>query len=297
LGIPLVCGWVGHQHHMENELGKMFNQDQQKKDIPSDKLRGILELIIQTGYITDEAPASVLLIAPPASGKSRVLGSLRSLPFVKYVDLISPKLLINFAEQVAEKKYRFLAMDDFTAQDGLSKPKIVQLTSILKKGMEEGLTESDYFGMTTRRFDIPVQFGVIASITKGSYEEWSYYWHRSGFLSRFLPFSFQLSQSTLDTILKDIVGSKNTSVVGFTKSDFFRVSRNIKFDESLAKQLIWPAQAMQVSLQTYPMRPLKILMKLCRASARLNDRESVIQSDVDYVLTFVPHVNYNFKEM
>lgn len=174
-------------------------------------IRKILKYAILSGNINrddlDLAPLSVMLIAPPESNKTRMLKSFDNLEFIKYATDISAKPLFSFLKEAVDGKYTHIIIPDFIKVVSHNQNVVDAVITTLNAMMEEGIQKSMFYG---QEIELPknVRCGILTSITPSLYAEHFKDWNDIGFITRFIPVSYEYSQTTVERIL-DIINSQN----------------------------------------------------------------------------------------
>jgi energy-coupling factor transporter ATP-binding protein EcfA2 len=168
-----------------------------------------LNMIMETAFLhpttnKEYNPINVLFIGKSGTGKSRLLETLRGLDFVYYCEDITPKHLKDFLESARKNEKRFLVIPDFNSILHAHGQKTQHTTlSILRELMSDGITNLASYGMEFES-KFPVKAGVLTAMTIDNYSEFRETWKKTGFLNRFIPYSFKHSDLTKDQILHSI---------------------------------------------------------------------------------------------
>lgn len=262
-----------------------------------------LNIVLEVAFlhkITDKEynPPNLIFIAKSGIGKSRLLASLRYLNFVYYCEDITPKHLRDFLELVKQGKKRFLVIPDFNSVISAHGKKTQWTTlSILREGMSDGITNLAAYGM---EFDskFPVKFGVITAITIDNYSAFRESWKTTGFLNRFIPFSFTHGSITQEQILHSIFYKDS---IRFIKPRPYNIikhpSKNIKMDGKLVETLDKTAEALAEVCKATPYRDAIRLTDLLEVFLIIQGETKLT---LDHVLQFkklLKYVNYDFEEM
>ena len=230
-----------------------------------------INLVLQTAFLKSaHKPISLLLIGEPGLGKSRLLSPLRDLPYVRYLNDLTPKYLVEFLEQVKKGEKKFLAIPDFTNCISHGKSTRETLTAILRSMTEEGVNDlSDYH--LEFKSDRPVRAGLITATTKSSHGEFSQSWKKTGFLSRLLPFSFSHSPETTQRIM-DEIDSKKEETIDQVRFKVNQRPPEITYDSNYLVQLRACEQLLANQTGSAPYRQQIQLTKLAESSAILERR-------------------------
>jgi hypothetical protein len=257
----------------------------------------LLTLILQTAYLKprEDKLLSVLFIGKAGLGKTRLLATTRKLKRVEYVTDITPTYLIRFLDFVQEGKKDYLVIPDFVqCSEGHGRATRTTLIGFLRAMIEEGVSNiADYkMEFSTKN---PVKAGLITAITIQSFREFRLKWRKSGFLSRLLPFSFQLSEPTRQQILDGINTQTADNLRKFKFSAINYKPEKVEMNPELLKQL--EAWSIILSKQTdsEPFRHQKQLTALAEATAVLNHDVVLKQKHIDFVVWLAHWLNYDFQ--
>lgn len=171
------------------------------------KIELLIKYSLVSGFMKrDIAPLSLMIIAPPESNKTTILKQFEDIKNAKYTTDLSSKPLIEFLQEVSKTgKYYHLIVPDFIK---IVKHNYVTVSSVittLNSVIEEGMKTSMYYGLT---LDLKknVKIGLLTGITPGLYKQQFKLWNDIGFISRFLPVSYEYSEETRREIMKMISG-------------------------------------------------------------------------------------------
>lgn len=253
-------------------------------------------LVLQTAYIDGlNKPMSLLLVSIAGSGKTRILQPLQRLNQVTYTNDITPKFLVDFLNQVDRGEKRFLVIPDYISCLSHGRATVATLNSILRSMMEEGVTSLRDFGLDFMARNGPVRAGVLTAITIGRYEYFRESWKTTGFLSRFLPFSFTHTEQTQQAILDRIVRNyRNLDLSNYTPNINTHPQRLTEKPE-LFNQLKGYSLRLSDRVGSLPYRQQIQLQALTEASAILRGDSEIRQTDIDTVVLLSSYINYEFK--
>jgi hypothetical protein len=256
----------------------------------------IERLVLQTAFLKpSRKPISLLLLGKPGIGKSRLLTPLARLPFVAYVNDITPRYLVEFLGKVKQGEKKFLAVPDFTNCMSHGKNTRNTLNAILRNMTEEGVVNlSDY--QLEFRSETPVRAGLITATTEANYGSFRKSWRGSGFLSRLLPFSFSHSVSTTTEIM-DAIDAKRPDPIDSVRFVVKKLAKEVECPENLMRQLRVYEELLSKSTGSLPYRQQIQLNALTEALVILRNGSTVSQEDIDRVAWLSKWINYEFKEL
>lgn len=175
--------------------------------LKTEKIEKLVRYAIISGFLKrDTAPLSLMLIAPPESNKTSILKGFESLKSVKYTVDLSSRPLVEFLKNAAKDKYYHLVVPDFIKVVKHNAIVSQAVVATLNAAIEEGIKTGMYYG---QEFDLKkdVKIGLITSITPDLFIQQFRAWNALGFLTRFLPVSYEYSSETRLEISKLISGN------------------------------------------------------------------------------------------
>jgi hypothetical protein len=255
-------------------------------------VREAIRLTILTGHIKNiEKPNSLLLIAKPESGKTRILKQFFN---TKGVVTLSNATAYGIERDVLPRidagEIRHIIFLDLTAPLACKQSTVKAFFSFCNALMEEGFGSASSY--VIRRIDAkPVTCGIIAAITGKELRDHRHNWGGLGVRTRFVPLSYRLSDETRKNVFESILR------LGYMNDD--QVELNIpKQDEEISlsrkyAQAILPStERIAKSEDAVGFRLQKQLQALMMASALEDGRRRVASRDVDRVLHLMPWINF-----
>lgn len=267
----------------------------------------IVTLALLTGYLEKVRPLSVIIIAKKESAKTEVVAIFSTSDGVLYLNNFTPTSFMDeYIRDFMNHKYHHLIIPDLL--NCISRQKYLVDTTItfLNSFTEEGVKE-----IISKAFDQkiqlpePVRGGVITSIAREDFEARWKKWSSVGFLTRFLPVTYQYGQDVVDEILEACAIQEEGEVLGkpfniklpsiLKAKGGYRHEAKVTIDNTLAKQLIEPGKNMQKRLSTYGFRGVRHLRRLALAEALFNNRTEVTKADIDQILELTKFCNLDYK--
>lgn len=265
----------------------------------------IIRRALRTGNLKDVRPLSVIVIAKKESAKTEEVAQFAENDGVLYLNSFTPtSFMEEYILDFDNGKYHHLIIPDLlnciSRQKYLVDTTITFLNSFCEEGVKEILSKA--FEGLKIPLTRPVRGGVITTIAKEDFEARWKKWSSVGFLTRFLPVSFQYGRDVVDKILLACAEEDEVNVLGKSiKPPLPPILNNnhsakVKVDLSkeLSHQLIEPGKAMQKRLSTYGFRGVRHLRRLTLATALDNNRDIVTQDDIDEVLELVKFCNLDY---
>lgn len=178
----------------------------------TESIEKLVKYAIISGYLKrDIAPVSLMLIAKPEHNKTSILKSFENVKNVMYTTDLSGKPLIEFLKIADREKYYHLIVPDFIKVVAHNRVTAFSTVTTLNAMIEEGVQKSMYYGQEIH-LTHNVKCGLITSITPDLYRQQFKQWNDIGFLSRFIPISYEYSDATRFSIMSMIGGNGHESL-------------------------------------------------------------------------------------
>jgi len=168
-------------------------------------LEKILATTFATGWIKNEQPLSLLIIAKVGFGKSALVARFALNDGIFYTnDSTVYSLHKLHGEDLKTGKIKHIVIPDLL--NALNKQKeqagafITFMNSLIEEGISRVESRDSHFSI-----NYPVRVGLVTCIAAQDYIKRRDQWSAVGFLSRLLPIRFRYSKSTIEAILDSIV--------------------------------------------------------------------------------------------
>lgn len=262
----------------------------QTRLIAVDDLIKLVNLALLTGRIKDGKRVSMLLIGDTETGKTQILEIFMNLKTVIWANDLSAHVIVDeVAPEVEHGKTHVLIPDLLKV---LSHQKVVTRNTVtmLNSIMEEGLKNVMFYG-TRREFDEPVKCGVIAAITRASYNARQNYWKNIGFVGRCIPVSFSYSEETKLMIHEHIRKGFPTKMIQVITGKPTKVD----IPSEIAKRV----QDLAIAKTPFStgFRFHKQLRSLIQAEALYSGRTKTTKEDFEEVRRLSRFVNLDFNQI
>jgi hypothetical protein len=283
--------------------------------INTEKIEELIDLTITSGYVKDnEAPISLILIANPESGKSKMLEQIKNKHSIEVSDISSKGITDVIIPLLEKNKLHHIIVPDFIKVISHKTTTTDATMAFFNSIMEEGIKRSIYFGQLIQ-LRKKQKCGLITSITFDYYYKIFRKWHDIGFLSRFLPVSFTYSQNTIDRINHAIARNEKYETIHDTKTI---VKQNINIPNDISDKLNFllteivsrqKKDSIRVKtrggkiktyhIELYGFRLHKQLRKLLKSIALKEGRDTVNWSDMSKLQTIIDYIRLpkNPKEL
>jgi len=280
------------------------------KMVGTQPLIDIVSLTLQSAFVGDRLdgyrPASLMLIAKPESGKTSSISQFKKLRFVKYIDEITVKTLIdNIFPTIRSGETKFILIPDILNCVEKSTYTRQPLLNTLKSLVDEGVTE---ILTPHKRYEFggtPIKAGLISAITRSSLYalqgRYSLFQDikRMGFMSRMIPFSYEYPINKVINIFRYIEGGAppKDETITIPKIKVRKKIVEYEPDPNLFSDLRTISTKLGGISDAYGIRCQKNLQKLCYANALMNGRKTVDRDDVDRVIQLAKWMNFDFNSL
>lgn len=255
--------------------------------------------LISTHIKRDISPLSIMLIAPPEQNKTRILLQFAKVQWAETVENISAKPLDQLiVQQGKRQKIHHVIILDFirTLQH---KPIVVDaLSGTLLNLIDEGCKTSIYYGQEFK-LKHRIQMGIITGITPPLFRKHFSKWNENGFITRFLPISYQYSESTKNEVMNFIAHGipeiVNKTIITIENRGF----KDIQINDEMASGILFYTDRLVERLRTFHVihrhgltshnvyldmqgfRLQKMLRLLAKSIAYYNGNDSVTFEDLN----------------
>ncbi|MBI4896084.1 MAG: hypothetical protein HY832_00870 [Candidatus Aenigmarchaeota archaeon] len=256
-------------------------------------LETMMTLTISSAAVKDEKPVSLLIAAQPESGKTSVLMQFRQNKQLSYLtDCTAYGLIKTIVPQIENNKISHIVIPDLLKPLARSESTVKNFVTFMNALIEEGILDMSTYVVNESR-NVAVRCGLITAITRGELHDRRHQWHRMGFLSRCVPFSYSLSPATVQKIFASIVKQE------YRQEQQIRLAlpkrpKDIVLPESISEQLALDTKVIAEAQDTYGFRLQKQFQTLLKASALLNKRTLVTEDDLKTVQDLLHWVNFDY---
>jgi hypothetical protein len=252
-----------------------------------DFLREFIGLLLWTGQLSDERPASAIVIAPPGSGKTSILESIGCDTAVFVGDLTARPLstIVRHSEKVTH-----VLLGDMLSMFG-HKSATVKLTMRLVSQMTgESIVHDPWTGEAIQ----PRQFGLITAIPPDDLAKHKEHITGGGFASRFLLIRYSYKPSTIAKIHRFIAANN------YATTNWKPVAvESGKLLVTISKDLSDEIKDFSRSLDRDPLgfRAHRHLRALVKAAARRDHRATAARRDLELVSSYVDFFSAEGREV
>ena len=258
--------------------------------------------VLTTDFVKKTSPVSTLIVAPPERDKSNTVIKFQGRTILTLNDLTAYGLMkeIERHSSRARCKLGHLIIPDLTRLTARSRSVRKELLTTLQILMAEGMK-----GIHTYNIDIhfkkPLQLGVIGCTTRLDIRDRRNIWSKIGFLSRFIPFSFNYDEQLKINILNFI--NKDESIKKETINIRKKAVKNIIVPENIQALLVNDARRMAFDIEqfcgtpvedrVFGARALHQLSTYIKAIALRNNETTVNDHHYQLFSRLFTYFNYN----
>lgn len=212
--------------------------------------------ILTTTFIKKALPISTLIVAPPERDKSNTVIKFRGNTILTLSDFTAYGLMKELEKYTKRGKCQIshVLIPDLTRITARSRSVRKEIVATLQILASEGIKEIHTYNVNVE-FKEPLKIGVIACITRSDLCDHRTVWSKIGFLSRFIPFSFDYDELMKINILKFISQDKQLKKEQITVSK--RRSTHVIVPKEIQLKLQENARAMSNNIERFCGTPLK----------------------------------------
>lgn len=265
--------------------------------INTQELEEIIALTLFSGYLQNEAPVSLLIVAEVEGGKSELAKEFSESSGVVFPhDITAYGIQKSYGRRIMQKQIRHIIFPEFVHCLVRTPETVKTLLAFLNGLIAEGVKEIHTF-RTNFTLPQPLTCGVIACVTIAEFDTWRKYWEDMGFLSRLLPVTYSYSKR-IEREIFDSIFRRN-----YTKGRPIQVNlpsseRNILLSPRMAKQLKPSAKAVGRPIKIRGFRPQIALQRLAMARALMHGRPTVLQEDINRINELaIRYMNFNYGKI
>ena len=261
-----------------------------------DYLERIVSLVLYSGYIKDERPLSILIIAPAESGKTDCVLQFSDNNGVAVVTDATPYGIIrDFFDDIQKGRLKHLIIPDLTIplSDNMVRLKFISfLTALIEEGV---LNISKYYRSALPMKDaVKARCGIITCLVPEVMKDRRRKWASIGFLSRALPFTYAYTKDAVQSILGYIQNGEHL----FNKKimiDFPEEAVDVKLDAKYAVELTPAVKVLAEATSVYGFRYQRQYQTLLKCCALANNRNEVNSSDVEEIRKIIMFLNFEYS--
>lgn len=257
-------------------------------------LEDVIKMTIYSGYLMDENPVSLLVVAGVEAGKTELVKKFkRNKGLIYLTDCTAYGIAKNYLPEMETGKIKHLVIPDLITPLSKSKTTRNSFISFLNNLVEEGVIEIQTYAITSKR---QASCGLITCIARQHLLDARHQWNKMGFMSRMLSLSWDYPQSTIIKIFESIIdgGYRDEGQILLNLPEN---KTKIKDNKAIFKKLIPFSIQFAHAEKIYGFRMQKHLQRLLMASALERGSNKVEQEDFDRLLNVVDYLNLDFKKI
>lgn len=271
-----------------------------------EKIERLIELSLISGYIKDDtAPLSLILIANPESGKTKMILKFDAPHTIETTDLSSKPITEKIVPMLRNNELHHILIPDMIKILSHRETTTDSTVAFLNSLMEEGVKKSLFFGQTFE-FKERKKCGIITALTFDYFYKVFRKWREIGFISRFIPISFSYGTDTIllinESIEKNVIYSDMIKMKKIAKkkveinkeiSAYVNVESMKAIEQQREEKIVVSVQGgnqKRVPIKIYGFRFHKQMRKLIKAIALSHGRTSVNWEDAKEFKTLIDYV-------
>lgn len=293
--------------------------------IGMEPLQEILETSFFTSALTESVPLSIMLIGPPGTGKSKVILQYYAESLHTTNDLTSQGLA-ELLEDDKENKLCHIIIPDFNIvvshKSATSNLTVASLLTVMSEGsvrIDDGRRKKEVLHRP---------LGIVTGMTREMYEENAQRFRKLGIGRRFIPIHFSYGPGTRMKVQDSIKNGATTLAQLQKKKIILPPTKNwpinIEVPQIISDRLSILSRDMADALAVQPgweksyngsgsneiwkivpvrgappieFTPHMILRSMARAHALRAGRKVVKDTDLEFLIKFVPFINYGIPVM
>jgi hypothetical protein len=171
------------------------------------EIEKIVTATLYSGFLKNEKPLSIFLVASAGSGKTSLLNQFHSISLWNESDISQKTMALNLERKISEG-VTHLVIGDFIAIQSHSYKTIASIIGILNRLIEEGIKDEDFFGQSIHLKET-ANLGLITSTTIEKFEDLFVSYSDIGFFDRVIPVFYKLSDKSLKEVNERIKAQVN----------------------------------------------------------------------------------------
>lgn len=262
------------------------------KIVELDALEKTVKAVLFSGYVKDEKPLSLLIVAKPESAKTAILKKFRGNKGIEYLtDCTAYGLTQQILPKIESGQVKHILIADMITPLSKSTKTRKSFIAFLNNLIEEGVAKiASYVSVREKE----VSCGLITAITEEELRDGRHDWAKMGFLSRMFLFSYSYSISVVHKIYDSLTNDKSAlgENVGL---NFPSEPVDVVLSEDIAKQLVPISMRIGQSMRLYGFRFFLNSKTLLKALALLKGRKEVTIEELEEFLELSNHFNWDFN--
>jgi hypothetical protein len=265
--------------------------------IHTEPIEALIYTALHTAFIKNNKPQSLLIISQVENGKTKLLSQFRNNPFIAFPhDITAYGIIRDYLPKLESGELKYLMLPEFIQPLSRNQDTVKTLITFLNGLMEDGITELSTFAANIH-LKKPVYAGIIACLAIQEFNSHKSAWVKSGFLSRFLPVTYNYSEKSASDIFDGIYKEN------FNEKEF-KINcpeTDVKIPEMIARALNPCAREIALKIdQNIKIKGYRAqiqLQRMAKGMALANGRTEVTKEDFDKLDGLLKYVNLDYKEL
>lgn len=251
-----------------------------------EKITEFLKVIFASGYIADDKPLSLLLVAPVSSGKTTAIKQFQKNKTVMITtDSTAFGILQKYAEKLRKGEIKHIILPDLL--NALCRRKTTTETFLMfvNASSEDGIFPSKSYNVEISEFIQP--FGWVLCVTEDGYKSKQKYLKSVGLLSRFFKVSHKYSADMISKILNDIIHEEKFLLPEITLKHRMKKVK-IEGDVAIFKELETYSQLLCKQGDAEILRMQRKMQTFLKSCAYLREDKKVKKEDLEKLKGLLP---------
>ena len=250
-----------------------------------EKITEFIKVVLASGYLKNEKPLSLVLVAPVSSGKTTAIKQFQKNPNVVIsTDTTTWGILNKYQDKLRTGEIRHIIIPDLLNVLARRETTVQTFLLFVNASSEDGIFPSKTYAIDVQSFIEP--FGWILCLTTDAYKRKKANLQGIGFESRFLNVTYKYSMETIQKILTNII-EEEKFVIPQIKITNYKSKKNIKGNKKIFKELLTFSQLLCKNGNSEILRMQRKLQTFLKACAFLRKDNKVTEKDLEKLKTLI----------
>jgi len=256
-----------------------------------EKITEFIKIVLASGYVKNEKPLSLVLIAPVSSGKTTAIKQFKgNKNVVISTDTTTWGILEKYQEKLKNGEIRHIIIPDLLNILARRETTVQTFLLFVNASSEDGIFPSKTYALEVKEFIEP--FGWILCLTNDAYKRKQKALRGMGFESRFLNVSYKYSLETIQRILKGII-EEEKFVIPTIKFKNPKSKKVIKGNIKIFEELLTFSKLLCKNGNSEILRMQRKLQTFLKSNAFLRGDDKVTQKDLDKLKELIDLIHIN----
>lgn len=267
-------------HIIKNlECATQTKMTRQKRLLGLEKVTEFIKIVVASGYIADDKPLSLLLVAPVSSGKTTAIKQFKNNKNIAILtDLTAYGVLKTYQKELENGEIKHIFVPDLLNALSRRKTTVETFLLFINSTSEDGLFPSTTYSIDIRNYIEP--FGWVLCVTEDGFKSKKKYLDSIGFSSRFLTIHYKYTPEQINLILQNIVNDTKF-VIPDEKLKIRKKKIKIEGNQEIYNELITYSKLLCKNGETEILRIQRQLQTFLKANAYLRGSNKVQKEDLD----------------